>query len=65
QEHVEGLDPQSDYAAIFDGAASVTPLQLDRTHETSLNHLSHWAAKLESRDETAVPVVTARPNPSK
>jgi len=40
--------PQSDYAAIFDGAVSVTPLELDRTHETSLNHLSHWARLLES-----------------
>src|SRR5208282_933559 len=50
QEHIEGLDPKSDYAAIFDGAVSMTPLQLDRTHETSLNHLSHWASQLESKD---------------
>jgi 5'-nucleotidase len=48
QEHIEGLDPESDYAAIFDGAISVTPLHLDRTHETSLNHISHWATILES-----------------
>jgi 5'-nucleotidase len=48
QEHIEGLDPESDYAAVFDGAISMTPLQLDRTDETSLNHLSHWAPKLES-----------------
>jgi 5'-nucleotidase len=50
QEHVEGLDPESDYAAVFDGAVSMTPLHLDRTHETSLNHLSHWASKLESKE---------------
>jgi 5'-nucleotidase len=50
QEHIEGLDPESDYAAIFDGAVSMTPLHLDRTHETSLNHLSHWAPKLESKE---------------
>lgn len=42
-----GLDPESDYAAVFSGAISVTPLELDRTHAASLNHLSHWAKKLE------------------
>ena len=41
------LDADSDYAAIFAGDASVTPLHLDPTHAESLNHLSHWAAKLE------------------
>jgi 5'-nucleotidase len=50
QEHIEGLDPESDYAAVFDGAISMTPLQLDRTHETSLNHLSHWASELETKE---------------
>src|SRR5580658_2852317 len=49
QEHIEGLDPKSDYAAIFDGAVSMTPLQLDRTHEASLDQLSHWASQLESK----------------
>jgi 5'-nucleotidase len=49
QEHIEGIDPKSDYAAVFDGAISMTPMFLDRTHETSLNHLSHWASKLESK----------------
>jgi 5'-nucleotidase len=62
QEHIEGIDPKSDYAAIFDGAVSVTPLQLDRTHDTSLEHLSQWAAKLESSAENAERVPTARPN---
>lgn len=61
QEHIEGLDPASDYAAIFDGAASITPLQLDRTHETSLNHLSHWAAKLDTSVEADEPIAVTRP----
>jgi 5'-nucleotidase len=43
----EGMDPASDYAAVYDGAVSITPLQLERTHVTSLNHLSHWAKLLE------------------
>ena len=56
QEHIEGLDPESDYAAVFGGAASITPLHLDRTHEASLNHLSHWAALLEARATGVEPV---------
>jgi 5'-nucleotidase len=40
------LDAESDYAAIFAGEASVTPLHLDPTHTESLNHLSHWAPLL-------------------
>jgi 5'-nucleotidase len=63
QEHIEGIDPKSDYAAIFEGAASITPLHLDRTHETSLEHLSQWAAKLESGAENAEPVPVVRLNP--
>jgi 5'-nucleotidase len=47
QQVTDGLDPASDYAAIFDGAVSITPLELDRTHEVSLNHLSSWAKLLE------------------
>ncbi|HTC65259.1 MAG TPA: 5'/3'-nucleotidase SurE [Candidatus Saccharimonadales bacterium] len=60
QEHIEGLDPQSDYAAVFDGAASITPLHLDRTHEVSLNHLSQWATKLESNAEEVEPATVTR-----
>lgn len=41
------LDAESDYAAIFAGDASVTPLHLDPTHTESLNHLSHWAETLK------------------
>jgi 5'-nucleotidase len=40
------LDTDSDYAAVFSGRASVTPLHLDHTHTQSLNHLSHWATLL-------------------
>lgn len=43
------LDADSDYAAIFAGEASVTPLHLDPTHAESLNHLSHWAPLLGKR----------------
>ena len=43
------LDPESDYAAIFAGEASVTPLHLDHTHAESLNHLSHWAELLRCK----------------
>jgi 5'-nucleotidase len=49
EEPVDGpLDPESDYAAVFAGEASITPIELERTHLPSLNHLSHWAALLES-----------------
>jgi 5'-nucleotidase len=40
------VEPDTDYAAIFDGAVSVTPLHLDPTDTKSLNHLSHWAAPI-------------------
>jgi 5'-nucleotidase len=38
--------PDTDYAAIFAGAVSVTPLHLDPTHTESLNGLSHWVRPL-------------------
>jgi 5'-nucleotidase len=43
------IDVGSDYAAIFAGEVSITPLHLDPTHAESLNHLSHWTAKLRGR----------------
>lgn len=43
------LDADSDYAAIFAGEVSVTPLHLDPTHTESLNHLSHWAKQLKRK----------------
>jgi 5'-nucleotidase len=41
------VEPDTDYAAIFDGDLSITPLDLDPTHTESLNHLSHWAKPIE------------------
>ena len=46
------VDPASDYAAVCAGAVSVTPLELDLTHELSLNHLSHWVKLLERPPES-------------
>lgn len=43
------VDAESDYAAIFAGEVSVTPLHLDPTHTESLNHLSHWAEQLRKK----------------
>jgi len=47
QQLSEGIEPDTDYAAVFAGAISVTPLELDHTHSASLNHLSHWQEILE------------------
>jgi 5'-nucleotidase len=48
QQVTEGIDPDTDYAAIHAGAISITPLELDHTHAESLNHLSHWTKFLEA-----------------
>jgi 5'-nucleotidase len=45
---IESLEPDSDYAALLAGDATMTPLHIHRTHTVSLNHLSHLAARLES-----------------
>jgi 5'-nucleotidase len=42
----QDVDPESDYAAVFAGAASITPLHLDPTHAESLIELAGWAEKL-------------------
>src|SRR5271169_2205431 len=47
QHLVEGIEPDTDIAAIREGAISITPLVLDHTDTPSLNHLSHWAKLLE------------------
>jgi 5'-nucleotidase len=41
-------DPESDYAAVFAGHISLTPIEIERTHEPSLSYLSHWAEFLET-----------------
>lgn len=48
QVNIHDVEPETDYEAVFAGAISITPLQLERTHLTSLNHLSHWVRRLES-----------------
>src|SRR5271163_4805705 len=40
------VEPDTDYAAIFAGNVSITPLHLDATHTQSLNHLAHWGKKI-------------------
>lgn len=47
QQLTDGIEPDTDYAAVRDGAISITPLVLDHTDTASLNHLSHWAKSLE------------------
>jgi 5'-nucleotidase len=47
----------SDYAAIFEGTVSVTPLHLDPTHTESLHDLVKWATQIGKafgRDEKPV-----------
>lgn len=41
------VEPDSDYAAIFAHEVSITPLEVDRTHHPSLNHLSAWMPGLQ------------------
>jgi 5'/3'-nucleotidase len=41
------VEPDTDYAAIFAGHVSVTPLHLDPTHADSLTGLAHWATAME------------------
>src|ERR1700691_3420546 len=47
QQFTEGIDSDTDHAAIRDGAVSITPLEVDHTHPPSVEHLSHWAKSLE------------------
>ncbi len=46
------VEPDTDYAAIFAGAVSVTPLHLDPTDDESLNHLSKWGKAIEGAFKT-------------
>ncbi len=43
---LDQVEPDSDYAAILDHEISITPLQVDRTHYPSLNHLALWLPAL-------------------
>lgn len=45
---LQPIENDSDYAALRANQAAITPLWVDRTHLSSLNHLSHLAARLES-----------------
>src|SRR5215472_1726200 len=47
QQFVEGIEPDTDQAAIREGAVSITPLEVDHTHAPSLEHLSRWSRVLE------------------
>ena len=41
------VEPDSDYGAILAREISITPLQVDRTHYPSLNHISRWLPALQ------------------
>jgi 5'-nucleotidase len=43
----KNVESDTDYAAIFAGHVSVTPLHLDPTHVDSLTGLAYWAKALE------------------
>jgi len=43
---LDQVEADSDYAAILAHEISITPLQVDRTHYPSLNHLSLWLPAL-------------------
>jgi 5'-nucleotidase len=47
-DHHTEIDADSDYAAVFANAASITPLHLDPTDTESLNHLSPWLPRLQN-----------------
>ena len=55
QQFIEGIEPDTDHAAIRDRAVSVTPLEIDHTHAPSLEHLSHWAKLLEESSAVSQP----------
>jgi 5'-nucleotidase len=45
-EQLAEVEPDSDYGAVRAHEISVTPLQVDRTHYPSLNHISRWIPAL-------------------
>lgn len=40
------IQPDTDYAAILDGAISVTPMQIDRTEDAAVERLFEWVESL-------------------
>jgi 5'-nucleotidase len=48
QQFVGSIEPDTDQAAIRDGAASVTPLVIDQTHAPSIGHLAQWVPQLQA-----------------
>ena len=46
QKQIDDVGPDTDYAAVFAGSVSLTPLELDRTHPDSIQQLAHWAKRL-------------------
>jgi len=53
QQFIEGIEPDTDHAAIRDRAISITPLEIDQTHAPSLDHLSPWSKLLEDSSRLA------------
>jgi len=48
---LDSAEPDSDYAAILAHEISVTPLQVDRTHYSSLNDISSWLNALRPAEK--------------
>jgi 5'-nucleotidase len=48
QQFVGSIEPDTDQAAIRDGAASVSPLVIDQTHAPSIGHLAQWVPQLQA-----------------
>ena len=42
------VEPTSDFGAVLAHEISVTPLQIDRTHYASIDHLSRWLPSLQA-----------------
>jgi len=49
------IEPDTDYAAVFAGDVSVTPLHLDPTDTNSLTSLAHWAERLAAGAKSPKP----------
>lgn len=60
QQFIEGIEPDTDHAAIREGAVSITPLEIDHTHSPSVEHLSHWTKILEESCAASQPQPKAR-----